>query len=244
MVKDELIQRNPIRNLVKSIHGGLKPGELGIIASPTGIGKTSVLVQIALDKLMQGRKVIHISLNQHTDYILTWYKNIFDEYIRKKNIETEQDILEVIEKNRVLMRFNQEALTVDHLIRSLRAMISDGGFAAESVIVDGYKFSPADREKVSRLKEFAGELGLSIWFSCNVKDEPFYDSKNVPVIIKDYADLFDVIIVLEPKQESKKPAEPAYIELIISRNRDNDNPEFLASRLDPKTLLILEDNSR
>ena len=70
MVLSELIQRSPIRIFEQSIHGGLTPGELGIIASPSGIGKTSVLVQIALDKLLQDKKVIHISFTQHTDYVL------------------------------------------------------------------------------------------------------------------------------------------------------------------------------
>ena len=61
MVKEELIQRSPVRVFMNSIHGGLRPGELGLIASPSGIGKTSVLVQIAMDKLLQDKKVIHIS---------------------------------------------------------------------------------------------------------------------------------------------------------------------------------------
>ncbi|MCL2831975.1 MAG: hypothetical protein FWD78_02285 [Treponema sp.] len=244
MVKDELIQRSPVRTLMKSINGGLEPGELGVIASPSGIGKTSVLVQIALDKLLRGKKIIHVSFTQHTDYVLTWYKNIFDEFIRKKNLENEQDINDEIVKNRVLMKFNQEGLTVDQILRSLRAMIKDGGFAAEYIIVDGYKFSAAEKDNILKIKEFAGELGLAMLFSCNVKDKPFYDEKNIPFIIKDYADLFDVIVVLEPKQESKKPAEPAHIELIISRNRDQAKQEFLPLWLDPRTLLILEDNAK
>jgi archaellum biogenesis ATPase FlaH len=56
MVKQELIQRSPVRIFEKSIHGGLKSGGLGVIASRKGVGKTAVLVQIALDKLMQGKR--------------------------------------------------------------------------------------------------------------------------------------------------------------------------------------------
>jgi KaiC/GvpD/RAD55 family RecA-like ATPase len=78
MVKQELIQRSPVRIFEKSIHGGLGPGEVGIISSQSGIGKTSVLVQIALDKLLQTKKVIHVSFTQHTDYVLAWYEDIFD----------------------------------------------------------------------------------------------------------------------------------------------------------------------
>jgi hypothetical protein len=207
---------------------------LGVVAAPSGLGKTSVLVQIALDKLLQGKKVIHVSFTQHTDHVLAWYEDIFSEFIRKKNLEDEQDVKNEIVKNRVLMKFNQEGLTVDQILKSLKALIRDGGFAAECVIVDGYKFSSQEGENVSRIKEFSRELGLSVWFSCTVKEgEASYDKRNIPVLFKDYADLFDVIVVMEPRGD--------HIQLAVSRDRDMQNPEHLTLRLDPKTLLILEE---
>jgi KaiC/GvpD/RAD55 family RecA-like ATPase len=233
MVKDELIQRSPVRIFMKSIHGGLENGELGLIVSPSGIGKTSVLVQIALDKLLQNKKVIHISFTQHTVYVLAWYEDIFDEFIKKKNLENEADVKNEIVKNRVLMKFNQEGVSVDQIIGSLRAMIKDGGFGAEFIIVDGYNFSAADGDRIAKVKAFAKEAGASVWYSCTVKDEASYDKRNIPLLIKDYADLFDVIVVLDPKQD--------HIDLTVSRDRDVYNPEHMAVKLDPKTLLILEE---
>ena len=233
MVISELIQRSPIRVLDQAIHGGLKYGELGVIAAPSGIGKTSVLVQIALDKLLQEKKVIHISFTQHTDYVLVWYKDIFNEFIKKRNLQNEKEVKSEIEKNRVLLKFNQEGLTVDQILKSVRALIKEGGFAADSVIVDGLNFSKVKESHISAFKTFAKEMGVSIWCSCTVKgEEPFYDKRNIPLVIKDYADLFEVIVVLEPRQDN--------ITLTVSRDRDEYIPENLALKLDPKTLLILE----
>jgi hypothetical protein len=45
-------------------------------------------------------------------------------------------------------------------------------------------------------------------------------------------DLIDVVIVLEPK--------PDHIELSVSKDRNTYNPDAMALKLDPKTLLILE----
>ena len=251
MVISELIQRSPIRLFMDSIHGGLKSGEVGIIAAPSGIGKTSVLVQIALDKLLQGKKVIHISFTQHTDYVLSWYAHIFDEFIRKKNLENHEDVKNDIVKNRVLMKFNQEALTVDQILKSLRALIKEGGFNAESVIIDGFDFSLATAEYISAFKTFAAEMGVSLWYSCTVKgEEPLYDKRNIPLILKNYADLFEVIIVLDQRADPSAESDtsrvvgrgsvPGYIALTVSRDRDAFSPDHLALRLDPKTLLILE----
>jgi hypothetical protein len=237
MVKEELIQRSPVRVLMNSIHGGLRPGELGLIASPGGIGKTSVLVQIALDKLLRGKKVIHVSFTQHIDYVLAWYEDIFDEFIKKKNLEDEADVKNDIVKNRVLMKFNQEGIAANQILKSLKAMINDGGFNAEYIIVDGYVFSPDDGGRVAAVKDFAKELGLAIWYSCTVKSEggtgSLYDKRNIPLVAGAFADLFDAVVVLEPKQD--------HIALTVSKDGDVYTPERLALRLDPKTLLLLEE---
>jgi len=233
MVKEELVQRSPVRIFMNSIKGGLGPGELGVIASPSGIGKTSVLVQIALDKLLQGKKVIHVSFTRHNDYVLTWYEDIFNEIIKKKKLENEHDVKNDIIKNRVLMRFTQEGMTTEQVLRSLKAMIGDGGFKADDIIVDGYNFTSAERENISRVKTFAAEMGISVWYSCNVQGkEPLFDKRNIPLVIKDYADLFEVVIVMQPK--------PDHIMLTVSRDRDTYNPDRPALKLDPRTLLIMD----
>ncbi|GHV84775.1 hypothetical protein AGMMS50230_03830 [Spirochaetia bacterium] len=233
MIKEELVQRSPVRIFEKSIHGGLKAGEIGIIASPSGIGKTSVLVQIALDKLLQGKKIIHVSFTQHTGYVLAWYEDIFDEFTKKKNLDHLADIKDDLVKNRVLLNFSQDGVTGPQIIKSLKALIVDGGFNADSIIIDGFDFSRTNRERIEAVKTGAKELGISFWYSCNVKGTlPLYDKQNIPLVIKEYLDLLDVVIVLEPK--------PDHIELTASKDRDTANLAHLAVKLDPKTLLILE----
>ena len=46
MVKAELIKRSPLRVFEQSIHGGLGRGNIGVLASPKGVGKTACLVHI------------------------------------------------------------------------------------------------------------------------------------------------------------------------------------------------------
>jgi len=233
MVLSELVQRSPIRIFEQSIHGGLKAGEIGIIASMHGVGKTSVLVQLALDKLLQGKKVIHVSFTNHTHHVLAWYEDIFNEFISKKNLEDAAEIKNNLVKNRVLMNFNQDGMTTNQILNSLRAMIIQGGFKAEAVIVDGLDFNTAGRERITNVKAFAQELGVAVWYSCSINDDAQkYDKDNIPVLIKDFADIVDVVIVLEPKTD--------HVELSISKDRGSVISKSAAMRLDTKTLLILE----
>jgi hypothetical protein len=191
-----------------------------------------VLVQLALDKLLQAKKVIHVSFTQHTDYVLAWYEDIFEEFTHKKNLENIREVKNELIKNRVLMNFNQDGVSSEQILRSLRAMIVDGGFNAEALIIDGFDFTKMTRERIAATRDFARDLGLSVWYSCTVKGEgAAYDKKNLPLVIGGFVDLVDVVIVLEPK--------PDHIALTVSKDRDLYNPERLALKLDPKSLLIL-----
>ena len=235
MVLKELISRSPIRIFEQSIHGGLKPGEIGIVASPNGVGKTSVLVQIALDKLLQEKKVIHVSFTHYTQsawmpHVLIWYEDIFNELISKKNLENAAEIKNDLVKNRVLMNFNQDGISKDQILKSLRALIIDGGFNADSIIIDGFDFSRASAENIAGVKAFASELGVSIWYSCSVNDTQ-YNSENIPAVISGFSQLVDVVIVLKPR--------PNHVDLSVSKDRDSRDSKSMTTRLDPKTLLIL-----
>ena len=240
MILTELIQRSPIRIFEQSIKGGLKAGEIGIIVSQNGLGKTSVLVQLAMDKLLQGKKVIHVSFTQHTHYVLAWYEDIFNEFISKKNLENIRDIKNDLVKHRVLMNFNQDGMSADQILRSLRAMIIDGNFKAEAIIIDGFDFTRVDSEhrlqsSFAAVKTFAQELGLSVWFSCSVSDKgQQYNEHKFPLIFSSCSQYIDIVIILEQKHD--------HISLSLSKDRDSQNTKALAMRLDPRTLLILEDN--
>jgi KaiC/GvpD/RAD55 family RecA-like ATPase len=233
MLKEELIAKSPVRLLEKSIEGGLKAGNIGVIASRKGIGKTSVLVQLALDKLLQGEKVIHVSFTAHASYVISWYENIFSELARRRNLENISDIKDGLVKNRVIMNFAQEAVTIDQIIHSLGAMINEGGFKANTLIVDGYDFTRSTGERLAKVKAFAAEAGLEVWYSATLAgDEPQIDKNNIPVILRDYLDSISVLILLEPKAE--------YIHFTVVKDHGRMNPQDLKLKLDAKTLLIAE----
>jgi hypothetical protein len=233
MLKQDLIDKSPVRILEKGIEGGLKAGNLGVIASRKGIGKTSVLVQLALDQLLRGHKVVHVSFTTHTSYVISWYENIFTELARKKNLEHLNDVHDEIVKNRVIMNFNQDGVAIEQIVRSLTAMISDGGFKAESIIIDGFDFTRADARQLKVMRDFAEKMGVEVWYSCTmVGEEPLVDKHNVPVMLRDFIDDISVLILLEPRVE--------YIHFIVAKDHGRLNPADLHIKLDAKTLLIAE----
>lgn len=233
MVKAELIKRSPLRILEKSIHGGLGKGNIGVLASRKGVGKTACLVHIATDKLFQNKPVIHVSYASRVDYIINWYEDIFKEIAKRRSLESAVDVHDEIIKNRVIMNFHQDGAKTEQVLSSLEVMIKQGQFAAEAVVVDGYDFAMSSPEDLRKFREFAEKLGLEVWFSASLKGgEPLFDEAGVPTVLKSFMGEIAVLITLY--------FEGGHIQLHLIKDHDYSSPGKLHLRLDPKTLLIAE----
>lgn len=234
MVKAELVKRSPLRILEKSIHGGLSAGKIGVVASRKGTGKTAFLVHLATDQLFQGRHVIHVSFAGRTDHIVSWYEDIFGEIAKKRHLDNAMEVHDELIKNRVIMNFNQEGVTADQVIASVRAMIGEGSFTAQTLIVDGYDFHKGNPEDVEAIRAFALGEGCSVWFSSSThRDDPEVDENNVPKFLCPYIDSIAALISLVPTEK--------HIKLSLVKDHDTYRSDDLHLMLDPKSLLIAEE---
>jgi len=234
MVRAELNKRSPLRIFENSIHGGLGKGNLGVIASRHGIGKTACLVHMATDKLFRDEHVIHISFSQNVNHVIAWYEDIFKEIANKRNLENAMNVHDEVVKNRVIMNFNQDNVSVDQILRSLKTMIKDGGFKADAIFFDGYKMTTVDYEAVERIKEFAKEMDLEVWFSVSpVLEDVVFDEYGIPNTIDKITDLVDVLIGMK--------YDGSEVVMTVVKDHAETNPAKMALKLDPKTMLISEE---
>jgi archaellum biogenesis ATPase FlaH len=226
MVKQDLIDRSPVRNFEKSLGGGVKAGEIGVIASKKGLGKTSILVQIGIDKLLQGSSVVHISFNQQADHVITWYEDIFNELAKKKNLDKASDVKTDVVRNRIVLNFNQDSVKPNQVIKTIKAL-AEGGSKPEAIIIDGFDFSKASSDSMKQMKDFAKEAKTIIWYSANVENV----DKGIPPSIRAFEADIDVVLYLEPK--------PDCIQIRVLK--EHDRGEYSTDlKLDVKSLLIAE----
>jgi hypothetical protein len=231
MIEQELNQRSPLRILEHSTHGGLGKGNLGVIAARRGVGKTACLVHIATDHLLQGKQVIHVSFATNPSHIVDWYEDIFREIAEKFGLDSVMAVHDEMIRHRIIMNFNQEGIRLPEVIERLRAMIRDGHFAADSIVVDAYDFSQVSMDELNVVREFAADTGLEIWFSVSLDyEEPNYDARGVPRLLKDLVGAFSIMICLRPEEK--------HIHLQLVKDHDSVVPEDLHLKLDPKSLLI------
>jgi hypothetical protein len=236
-VKEELIKRSPLRILERSISGGLGHGHIGVLASRKGVGKTACLVHIAADQLLQGKHIIHVSYATRVDHIINWYEDIFKEIAKKPGMKSALEMYDELIRNRVIMNFKQEGTRTEQVLKSLEAMIVHGQFGAETVIVDGLDFSQAGPEDLRKFRDFAGRLGLEVWFSASLRgDEPLFDERGIPFMLRDHLGAIDVLISLQHHGD--------HVHFSLVKDHDRLAPKDMRLKLDPKTLLIAREVAR
>lgn len=230
MLKEELIKRSPLRILEKSIHGGVGQGNIGVITSKRGAGKTACLVHIAIDKLFQGKHVIHLSFSAKTDHIIDWYETLFQEIAEKRSLEGVREIHDSLVQNRVIMNFSQSGIRIEQAINSLKALITDGHFNADVIVIDGYNFNTGDISTFTTLKAFAKDHGITIWATADIGGT--FNEKGIPSNIVPFIDEIAVLINLHNQDN--------HIVLSLIKDHDRYVDEDLHLKLEPGTLLISE----
>jgi KaiC/GvpD/RAD55 family RecA-like ATPase len=201
MVNKELVEHSALRILENSIQGGATEGKIGVIAARKGTGKTASLVHIATDQLLQGKHVIHVSFSGRTDHIISWYEDIFNEITKKQSIDKPLEVHDELIKRRVILNFNQHGVTREQLLRSISALVDDGQFHADVIVVDGYDFRTGEPETLRVLRDFASERGITVWISASTRrEDPEPDQNGVPALLKPFIDSIAIVITLAPEQ--------------------------------------------
>jgi len=234
MVKAQLIKQSPLRILDASTHGGVGVGNIGVLAARHGLGKTSTLVHMATDKLLQGKHVIHVTFAQKPDHTIEYYEEIFAEISKLKGLAGAMQVHDEIMHNRTVMNFEPKFGTPSHVLEGLRARIEAGGFPADLVIVDEFDFFHAKREDLKQFRDFANFEALELWFSVSLEQEGDSAPQPVPHVLEKHLAEIDVLINLRHHKDDGK----VHLELV----KDHGNtPTDMHLILDTKTLLISQE---
>ena len=136
--------------------------------------------------------------------------------------------------NRVVMNFSQENVSVEKVLGSLETLIRQGSFNADAVMFDGYHLTTASEDDVRKIKEFAMNMRLEVWFSVSpVKMDVTYDEYGVPETMLKYEELIDVLIGLKYSEDMDK------VVMTLVKDGDDITPHPMQVNLDPKTMLIV-----
>lgn len=233
MLRKELNERSPLRVLEASIHGGLGSGNIGVIIARHGVGKTAFLVGVALDDLMRGRKVVHVSLEQAGEKVRAYYDEIFMDLAHARELEDVWKVRLDLERNRRIHCYLGGTFAIDKLTTALAFMREHGGFVPAAIMVDGFDFANATPADIQALREVAKAADAELWMSAITHREAIMNEDGVPQPVSHLAGELDVIMRMAHDTKA----------VHVSLLKDHDNPDVpnLKLALDPTTMLLIKE---
>ena len=229
MLKKEIIYRNPLINLGYADEDILKSGGFGAVLAHAGVGKTALLVQMALNTMMREQSVLHVSLHDAVSKVDVWYHELFQNIAGDRNVSEIQEYWDKIQPYRFIMTFRVEGFSVPKLEERLTDLMQQNIFKPHTVILDGLKFDESGRGLLVSLKELAQKYSMSIWFTVHTHRHEPPKENGLPLSFLHVADLFDVLVQLAAKGDE------VYIKALKGQAATAKQDSLL---LDPATMLI------
>lgn len=225
---EPLANKNPLRVLKI---GKESKSEMGLVMARPGLGKTALLVQIALDAILLGNRVIHVSIGESIDKTRAWYDDILRHILQEQSISQPHELIDMIQRHRMIMTFKEAAFTRPRLEERLNDLIMQDIFKPNCLVIDGFDFVNAERSILEEIKEMAETMSLQVWFSAvSHRDDTRTSEGGVPAPCHEVDDLFDNVILIKPEGNR--------IHLNIVKNKGAMPEEGVELDLDPTTMLI------
>ncbi|MFA5179765.1 MAG: AAA family ATPase [Syntrophales bacterium] len=231
MLKKDLILRNPLRQMGYENDDILPEGGFGAVLARAGVGKTALLVQLSLNMMLRGKKVLHVSLLDPVNKVDLWYRELFRLLAVQYQIGQIRTLWEDILPLRFIMTFKVEGFSVPRLQERLNDLMEQGIFRPDMIIIDGLMFDDTSKPVLDALKEMIEKLGLRAWFTVNIHRQVKADADGLPKPLLPADELFDVALLLVTEGNEM------HIRDLKTGDIPSPRPVLI---LDPATMLIKE----
>ncbi|MFO7964509.1 MAG: AAA family ATPase [Desulfobacterales bacterium] len=199
MENDAVIISNPFKLSNSRTADLIEKGGFGAVAARAGVGKTAMLVQLALNKMLMGENVMHISLNEPVTKVSLWYKEIFTHLADQNSVSDAGRLWESILPHRFIMTFRVEGFSAPKLEERMTDLSEQHIFLPDMIIIDGLPFTETVREPLVELKRLAERYGTVVWFTVTTHRHEEAADEVIPPQLKPVKDMFRRIIKLKPE---------------------------------------------
>lgn len=228
----DFLEVSPLKILEESVSKELGRGNLGVLMSRAGVGKTACLIHIAFDKLFRKEKLVHISLENLPEKVSSYYNVIFSDLVEALNMKNEQETRMALEGNRMILAYLKHSFEIGRLRENLHSLAENASFSPDVLIVDGLDFEKADRGLFEDFKSIATQFQVEVWFSalCH-RDNTEINERGIPYPCNHVDDLFGIIIQLQPT--------PSSIILKLLKDHEGRPKSEVEVMLDPRNFLAV-----
>ncbi len=230
MLKKDLNLRSPIEKIIGI--DNITNSNFGAVLSRAGVGKTRLLVQIALTQLLNDKKIVHVSLEDSMGKINLRYNEGYTNLVDSIGYVDPQKAVRLwddINLHKVGISYNDATFDTtkikDYLKSFKKAQLSIPGI----MIIDGLNFDGEITDVLEDLKSLHLEFSISIWFAMRSHRDEALSKEGYPVQLETRKELFDKALFLQPVDNK--------IQAIVLKDGNKTNQKFL---LEPATMMLAD----
>jgi len=226
------MQKSPLEQMGIDMTVLNEKGGFGSVMASAGVGKTALLVQIAIIAMLNRFPVLHVSLNDPVQKVILWYDEIFQSLNRAQlcgpTSEQQEDIL----RRRLIMTFRADDFTIPKLGERLNDLTVQNIFSPRVLIIDGLQLDDHLEPMLQKLKKMVQGRDCFVWVAVHIPQRDWKAPAEDPLSVMGVLDCFQVIFKIEDRGH--------YHVLQLLRGAEiaeEENKKEL--RLDPTTLLVI-----
>ena len=165
MIAEEVIDNHPLRLLDEET--GVPEADLSVVLARSGVGKTSVLINFALDTLLQGKKVLHFCAGMDSEKVHDYYQEIFQE-LSKEIPEFRGVAWAELNQRLMVISYREAGHMIQELDKELTTLEENAHIEPSLLIVDGLDGDDASSEHLNILKTNAKKHGYKTLASMTI----------------------------------------------------------------------------
>ncbi|MBT4364450.1 MAG: AAA family ATPase [Desulfobacterales bacterium] len=232
MQKQNLKLHNPFKNMENENGDIISDGGFGAILARAGIGKTSFLVQLAINSMLKEKNVLHISLDDPVKKINLWYREVFNHISEKYELSGINRLWDSILPHRFIQTLKVDGFSVPRLKERITDLTEQNIFTPKMIIIDGMPFDESVKENLDGLKDLANKFSIHVWFTIKTHRHEQPTAGGLPVQLENIHEMFEVAIQLIPENGK------IHTKTLIGGEGRSKHPEL---HIDPSTMLIMEE---
>ncbi|MFW5908283.1 MAG: cytoplasmic protein [Desulfosalsimonas sp.] len=233
MFKNSHILQDPLKMMGQDAASGLENGGFAAILARAGVGKTALLVQLAIYTMLNGKNILHMSTDNPVDKVDLWYREVYHRLCQTEENSNREKLWDQLLHRRFIMTFETETFSIDKLEKRISELMASEIFRPAQVMVDGLFLENQTHSRLKKLKDFALANRLLLWFTVRTHREEPVENSGIPTSFAPYAELFDLMLFLHPDKNR------VYLKILPDMARHGrETPSELY--LDPATMLITD----
>jgi hypothetical protein len=163
-VNEDAYEGSPVGALTEALGEGLLAGQVGFVVSRAGVGKSALLVHVALDALLREESVLHVAVRDNVAHGRAHYDEVFRAIRERFRHRDWSSAMLKAERHRMIYSYLDKTFDVDHLRQNLGTLSDLADFNPKLIVIDGLTEQRV-MGSLPAIKQLAKDLEIPVWVS-------------------------------------------------------------------------------